>query len=89
MENGNEWGDRIQRELPVRRISLVGFPGGTSGKEPICQCRRGSGLIPGWGRSPGEGMATHSSILAWRIPWTEEPGWLQSMGTVVEVGMQS
>ena len=27
-----------------------------------------------------EEMATHSSILAWRIPWTEEPGWLQSMG---------
>ena len=27
-----------------------------------------------------EGMATHSSILAWRIPWTEEPGELQSMG---------
>ena len=27
-----------------------------------------------------EGMATHSSILAWRIPWTEEPGWLQSIG---------
>ena len=26
-----------------------------------------------------EGMATHCSILAWRIPWTEEPGWLQSM----------
>ena len=30
---------------------------------------------------PLEGeMATHSSILAWEIPWTEEPGWLQSMG---------
>ena len=28
-----------------------------------------------------EEMATHSSILAWRIPWTEEPGWLQSMGS--------
>ena len=28
----------------------------------------------------GEGMATHSRILAWRIPWTEEPGGLQSMG---------
>ena len=28
-----------------------------------------------------EGMATHSSILAWRIPWTEEPGCLQSMGS--------
>ena len=28
-----------------------------------------------------KGMATHSSILAWRIPWTEEPGRLQSMGS--------
>ena len=27
-----------------------------------------------------EGMTTHSSILTWRISWTEEPGWLQSMG---------
>ena len=39
-----------------------------------------------WVRSLGredpleKGMATHSSILAWRIPWTEEPGGLQSMG---------
>ena len=32
------------------------------------------GLIPGSVRSPEEGMATHSSILAWRIPWTEEHG---------------
>ena len=30
--------------------------------------------IPGSGRSPGEGMATHSSILVWEIPWIEEPG---------------
>ena len=36
-------------------------------------------LIPGSGRSPGEEMATHSSVLAWKIPWTEEPGGLQSM----------
>ena len=28
-----------------------------------------------------EGMATHSNILAWRAPWTEEPGWLQVMGS--------
>ena len=28
-----------------------------------------------------KGMATHSNILDWRIPWTEEPGWLQSMGS--------
>ena len=40
-----------------------------------------------WPRSPGQedpledGMATHSSILAWRIPWTEEPGRLQSTGS--------
>ena len=39
---------------------------------------RDSGLIPGLGRSLGE-MATHSNILAWEIPWTEEPGGLQSM----------
>ena len=32
------------------------------------------GSIPGLGRSPGEGMVTHSSILAWGISWTEEPG---------------
>ena len=38
------------------------------------------GLIPGSGRSLEEGMATHSSTLAWRVPWTEEPGGLQSMG---------
>ena len=40
------------------------------------------GLIPGLGRSPGVGrMAAHSSIFAWEIPWTEEPGRLQSMGS--------
>ena len=45
-----------------------------------------AGLIPGSGRSPGEGMETfpmetHSSILAWKISWTEESGSLQSMGS--------
>ena len=34
----------------------------------------------GWGDPLEEGMATYSSILVWRIPWTEEPGRLQSMG---------
>ena len=38
-----------------------------------------AGLIPGLGRSPGERMATCSSILAWKVPWTEEPDWKQSM----------
>ena len=38
--------------------------------------------VPSLGRedSLGQGMATHSSVLAWKIPWTEEPGRLQSMG---------
>ena len=34
----------------------------------------------GWDDPLEKGMATHSSILAWRIPWTEEPGGLQSTG---------
>ena len=38
------------------------------------------GSIPGSGRYPGEGTATHFSTLAWKIPWTEEPGRLQSIG---------
>ena len=42
---------------------------------------RDVGSIPGSGRSPGGGKATRSSILAWRIPWTDEPGGLQSMGS--------
>ena len=35
----------------------------------------------GWEDPPEEGLAAHSRILAWRIPWTEEPGGLQSMGS--------
>ena len=42
---------------------------------------RDTGSIPGLGRSLEEGMATHSSILAWWISWTEEPGGLQSTGS--------
>ena len=57
----------------------MGFPGGSVGKESPCNAGD-PGLIPGLGRSPEKEMATHSSILAWRILWTEEPGWLLSMG---------
>ena len=56
-----------------------GFPGGSDGKESACNAGD-LGSIPGSGRSPEEGMATLSSILARRIPWTEKPGGLQSMG---------
>jgi len=38
------------------------------------------GSVPGWEDPLKRGMATHSSVLAWRIPWTEKPGGLQSKG---------
>ena len=41
---------------------------------------RDLGGIPGLGRSSGGGHGNHSSILAWRLPWTEDPGRLQSIG---------
>ena len=53
--------------------------GGSNGKESACSAED-LGLIPGWGKIPLEkGMATHSSVVAWRIPWREGPGGLQSM----------
>ena len=57
---------------------LSHLPGGSDSKESDCNAGDPS-LIPVSGRSPGEGMATHSGIFAWRIPWTEEPGGLESM----------
>ena len=61
-------------------IQKLGFPGGSDGKESACNAGdRGS--IPGLGRFPEEGNATYSSTLAWKIPWMEEPGRLQSMGS--------
>ena len=53
------------------------FPGGATGKETACN----EGLNLGGEDLLEKGMATHSSIPAWRIPWTEEPGGLQSMGS--------
>ena len=63
--------------------NLTGLPGGSDSKEPACNAGdRGS--IPGPGRSPGEGNGSHPSILAWRIPRTEEPGGLQSTGSELD-----
>ena len=59
---------------------FLGFPGGSGGKESACNAGD-LGSVPGLGRSPGGGHGTHSSILAWKIPWTEEPDRLQSMGS--------
>ena len=63
-----------------RTITVKGFHSGSVVRNLPANAGD-AGLIPGLGRSPGEGNATHSSILAWRIPWTEEPGRLQSMGS--------
>ena len=57
-----------------------GFPWWLSGKESPFNAGD-VGSSPRSGRSLEEGMAAHSSILAWRIPWTEELGGLQSMGS--------
>ena len=60
-------------------MAVMGFPGDSDGKEPACNARD-LGLIPGWDDLLDEEMATCSSILAWRIPWTKEPCRLQSTG---------
>ena len=74
----------MQRDATVfltMTLFPLGFPGGSDSKEFACHCRRhrDTDLIPVLGRSPVEEMATHSSILAWKIPWTERPGGLQFM----------
>ena len=58
----------------------MGFPGGSDSKESACNVGD-SGSIPGSGNSLQKGMGAHSSILASKIPWTEEPGRLQFMGS--------
>ena len=54
-------------------------PGISDGKESACNAGD-LGLIPGSQRSPEKEMTTHSSILTWRISWTEEPGGLYTWG---------
>ena len=58
------------------------FPGVSVCKESVCNAGDLGvvGSITDWGDPLKEGMATHSSILAWRNPWTQEPGGLQSIG---------
>ena len=63
---------KISHNWSLILIHTLGFPGGSDSKGSICNARD-LGLIPGLGRCLGEGSATHSSILTWRILWTEEP----------------
>ena len=62
-----------------KKIRETKATGGSDGK--VSACKADLGLIPGLGRSPGEGNGNSLQFFAWRIPWTEEPGGLQSMGS--------
>ena len=72
--------DSWVRKIPWRR---EGFPGDSAGKESACNAEPQNTwvLTLGWEDPVEKDMATHSSILAWKIPWIEEPGGLQSMGS--------
>ena len=87
---------RLGRETRKFRFWVIfseGFSGGSVVKNPPANAGDTSS-VPGWGRYPGKGngnplqysclekeMATHYNILAWKIPWIEEPGGLQSRGS--------
>ena len=65
-------------KLSLSLTLTLDFPGGSGSKESTMQETQVQSL--GLEDSLEIGMATYSSILAWRIPWTKEPGGLQSMG---------
>ena len=66
---------------PSQSSNLVeGFPEGSDGKESACNAGD-LGSIPGLRRSPGEGKGNPFQYSCWKIPWTEGPGRLQSLGS--------
>ena len=65
--------------IKYKYTCILSFPGSSAGEESTCNVGD-LGSIPGWEDPLEEGMAIHFSILAWRIPWTEKPGGLQSIG---------
>ena len=75
-------------QLPLTLRNLTGFPGGASGKEPTCQCRRRKRRsfrpVPGWGRSPGEGNGNPLQCSCLENPWTKEPGGLHTVRGVTK-----
>ena len=83
-QDGNLGQSEVVALLLLRLYHLnlynISFPGGSDSKESACNGE--TRLESLGGEDPLEkGMATHSSTLAWRIPWTEEPGGLQFMGS--------
>ena len=68
------------REYFCRLINNTSLTSGSAGKESACHAGDTVESL-GWGDPLEKDMTTYSSVLAWRIPWTEEPGRLQSMGS--------
>ena len=72
-----QWNSCMRRCCKIT-LDYFKFAGGSDGRESTC----GAGdlaLILDWEVPLEEGMATHSSVVAWRIPWAEEPGGLQAI----------
>ena len=67
--------------------AATAFPGGSVVKNPPANTGD-AGSIYALGRCPEGGDGTHSSILIWKIPWTEEPGGLRSMGSQSWTGLE-
>ena len=68
----------MKRKVSRAAAPVCGFSRGTTARSVSLSW--GAREVGGWKDPLEKGMATHSSILAWRIPWTEDPGRLQSMG---------
>ena len=81
MEDGYLMNTRSNGSKPKIQASRI-FPGSSAGKESACSAGDPS-LIPGLGRSPGGVMATHSSILSWRIPM-DRGAWLATVPGVTK-----
>ena len=82
-ENPGWCREKEEVEASGDREEEMGRPHDLVGKESTCTAGDPDSIRspPSWGRLPGEGNGNPSSILAWRIQWTEEPGGLQSMGS--------
>ena len=74
------WEEKRQSRNNGLYFLLLEFPGGSVVKNPPANAGD-AGSIHRLGGPPEKEMATHLSILAWEIPWTEEPGGLQPMGS--------
>ena len=69
------WAPRAIEQVPTNWASLV-----AQTVKNLPEMKGTQAQFLGWENPLEKGMATHSSVLAWRIPWTEEPGGVQSMG---------